>query len=196
MRKLTEEAAACARAIRRPNLLLRSAVILFIVSIIGTLGYLGYVAYHTPADKLHNVFMQSMNVSSGIGVYVVGILILLVTAEVRLKRRKALQAIGELRTMAHIIDMDQLSKDQEIERFRQDFSRLKDKFREYLHACTSLLSLLSKIGQLYVENFPDAVAISAVNQFEEVCNGLNTKIWEKIIAVSEYNPMTLRQSSD
>ena len=37
--------------------------------------------------------------------------IFLVTLEVRLKRRRALAAIHELRAMAHIIDMHQLTKD-------------------------------------------------------------------------------------
>ena len=89
-----------------------------------------------------------------------------------------------MKAVAHIIDMHQLRKDHEIEKFRPDANRFRHKNAEYLHACTALLSLVSKIGELYVEHFPDAQAGAAVSQFETVCNGLNIKIWQKIIATN------------
>jgi len=51
----------------------------------------------------------------------------------------------------------------------------------YLHACIALLALLSKVGQLYVEHFPDSVATNAVNDFEMISTGLSNKIWMKIL---------------
>ena len=82
----------------------------------------------------------------------------------------------------HIVDMHQLAKDQAIENFREE---RQEKIEEYLHACTALLALLSKIGQLYVENFPDHVATSAVNDFEMITTGLSNKIWMKILSMKK-----------
>jgi hypothetical protein len=43
------------------------------------------------------------------------------------------------------------------------------------------LALLSKIGQLYVERFPDPPTLAAVNQFESLTTGLSGKIWQKLM---------------
>ena len=108
--------------------------------------------------------------------------------ETRLKRRRALRAIHVLRSMAHIIDMHQLTKDPE---------RITDPRAEgaagakrpqnpaelirYLDYCSDQLALLSKIAALYVQNFDDPVTLSAVNEVENLTNGLSRKIWQKIM---------------
>jgi hypothetical protein len=178
--RLTEEAVRTAEKIRRPNIFLRTGIVLVLVLIVAVVGYHAYNA----------TLKDIIDFSKGfgfLGVYLIGALIFLVTVEFKLKRRNALRAVQELRAMAHVVDMHQLSKDSELEKFRQDPNKFKDQIKEYLHACTALLSLMSKIGELYVEHFPDEVATAAVNDFESVCTGLNTKIWQKIIATSLSN---------
>jgi hypothetical protein len=56
----------------------------------------------------------------------------------------------------------------------------------YLHYCTELLGLVSKIGQLYVQDFPDATAQAAVDQFENLATGLSSKIWQKIMILDRF----------
>jgi hypothetical protein len=106
--------------------------------------------------------------------------------EIRWKRRRALKAVAEIRALAHIVDMHQLAKDPAIEDFREKGQQ--SKVTEYLHACTALLALLSKVAQFYVENFPDPVATNAVNDFELITTGLSNKIWMKILSIR--NPQT------
>jgi hypothetical protein len=77
--------------------------------------------------------------------------------------------------------MHQLAKDPAIEQFRQGGRQAK--VTEYLHACTALLALLSKVAQCYVENFRDPVATNAVNDFELITTGLSNKIWMKILSM-------------
>ena len=77
--------------------------------------------------------------------------------------------------------MHQLAKDQAIGEFREQTT--PEKMESYLHACIALLALLSKIGQLYVEHFPDTVATQAVNEFEMIATGLSNKIWMKILSL-------------
>ena len=177
---LTEEAVRTAERIRRPNVFLRAGIVIVLLAIVAGIGY---HIYHASLQDIID-FTKGFGF---LGVYLIGALIFLVTLEFKVKRRKALRAVQELRAMAHIIDMHQLAKDSEIEKFRNDPNKFKDKIREYLLACTALLSLLSKIGELYVEHFPDQVATSAVNDFESVCNGLSSKIWQKIIAASLFS---------
>ena len=90
--------------------------------------------------------------------------------------------------MAHIIDMHQLTKDPE----RISGAPVKDtanakrpqnpaELIRYLDYCSDLLALISKIAALYVQNFDDPVTLSAVNEVENLTNGLSRKIWQKIM---------------
>lgn len=60
----------------------------------------------------------------------------------------------------------------------------------YLHFCTELLALVSKVGQLYVQDFPDATALAAVDQFENLATGLSQKTWQKIMILDQVRPDT------
>lgn len=113
----------------------------------------------------------------------------LFSLETRVKRHRALKAIHELRSIAHVIDMHQLTKDPE----RVVSSAYKstslspkatlDQFqlRRYLDYCSEMLSLTGKMAALYVQNFDDGIALSAVNEVESLTTGLSSKIWQKIM---------------
>jgi hypothetical protein len=51
----------------------------------------------------------------------------------------------------------------------------------YLDYCTEMLSLTSKLGYLYVENFHDIEVTNAATELEYLCTGLSRKIWQKIV---------------
>ncbi len=51
----------------------------------------------------------------------------------------------------------------------------------YLDYCTEMLSLISKTAFLYVQDYHDPVAAEAVNDLEDLTNGLSSKIWQKIM---------------
>ena len=108
--------------------------------------------------------------------------------ETRLKRRRALRAIHELRSIAHIIDMHQLTKDPErisggpaSETTAAKRPQSPAELICYLDYCSDLLALISKIAALYVQKFDDHVTLSAVNEVENLTNGLSRKIWQKIM---------------
>jgi hypothetical protein len=52
---------------------------------------------------------------------------------------------------------------------------------QYLNYCTELLAIITKLGQLYVEDFPDGTTLAAVDQLENLGTGLSQKIWQKIM---------------
>lgn len=113
-----------------------------------------------------------------------------VTLETRLKRRRALAAIRELRSLAHVIDMHQLTKDPEHIADSPSVSGTDAKHPQspaelmrYLDHCSDLLSLISKISALYVQKFDDPVTLAAVNEIENLTSGLSRKIWQKIIII-------------
>jgi hypothetical protein len=110
-----------------------------------------------------------------------------VTLERRLKRRTALRALHELRSVAHIVDMHQLTKDPERLLSPQPDTRsspsramTSDQLGRYLDYCSELLSLTSKLAVLYVQRFDDSIVLQGVNDVETLTNGLSRKIWQKI----------------
>ena len=118
-------------------------------------------------------------------------ILFLVTAETRVKRRRALKAIHELRALAHVIDMHQLTKDPErlLARVtgtpsspRQNLSPAE--LGRYLDYCSEMLSLIGKLAALYVQKFDDPVALAAVNEVEDLTTGLSRKIWQKIMIIN------------
>jgi hypothetical protein len=117
-------------------------------------------------------------------------LFFLITAEERLRRRRALGYIRELRAIAHIVDMHQLTKDPD--RMLRQLSDTAssptrnmggDALGRYLDYCSELLSLTSKLAALYAERFNDAVILQAVDEVEALATGLSAKIWQKIMII-------------
>jgi len=112
----------------------------------------------------------------------------LVGLESRIKRNRALKAIHVLRSMSHIIDMHQLTKDPErLSGTPQDTPSSPQRrmtpfeLTRYLDYCSEMLAVISKIAALYVQNFSDPVTLSAVDEVQDLTSGLSQKIWQKIM---------------
>jgi hypothetical protein len=183
--QITQDALVRAEAISRPNLWLRGGLVLLLV--IAVAGVAVYVRDDPRPGSFGQRVLEFLNDAKGSAAVLVAAGVFLFTLETRLKRRRALRAIHELRAVAHIIDMHQLTKDParigdperpvEVDGRALEISEL----RNYLHYCTELLAVVGKIGQLYVEEFPDPVAVGAVDNFEALATGLSSKIWQKLM---------------
>jgi hypothetical protein len=115
-------------------------------------------------------------------------IITLITYESRRKRRRVIEATNRLRSIAHVVDAHQLTKDPDrLSRIHtltpHSPSENLDAFGlgRYLDYCSEMLALISKLGFLFVQDFHDPVATEAVNDLENLTTGLARKIWQKII---------------
>ncbi|MFZ5828562.1 MAG: hypothetical protein ACOY3P_00665 [Planctomycetota bacterium] len=185
--------------IARPVLPLRIGVWALVVLIV-----LACVAGLSTAQldglRLRFVEMVQLIESAVNDIVFIGIAIFfLLTLETRIKRRRALAAISELRAIIHIIDMHQLTKDPE--RLRSPGMSTTDspketlsvfELRRYLSYCSEMLSLAAKIAALYVQDFDDGVVIAAANEVEELSTGLSRKIWQKIMLLQDGSEPTDR----
>ena len=113
----------------------------------------------------------------------------LTSLETRFKRAKALAALHELRALAHVIDMHQLTKDNEDQGFNTASSPRRTltphELTRYLDYCSEMLSLTGKLAAIYAQNLPDAEVLSAVNDLETLTNSLSRKIWQKIMIIKQ-----------
>jgi len=113
--------------------------------------------------------------------------IFLISWESRIKRNRALKALRDLRAMAHIVDMHQLTKSPEAtvaggESTPSSPKRGLSPFElgRYLNYCSELLSLIGKISALYSQSLDDPVVLNAVDDIEDLTTELSQKIWQKI----------------
>ena len=179
-----------AEAIGRRNHLLRAFVFLVLaggVWLLVRIATLISISTSTTADNVYSV-LQGIEAAMNIIVLMGAALFFLVTIEDRLKRRRALTALHELRSIVHVIDMHQLTKDPSAVvsvagKTPSSPARTLSPFEvtRYLDYCSEMLSLTSKVAVLYAQAFPDPVVTDAVSDIERITVGLSQKIWQKIM---------------
>jgi hypothetical protein len=126
----------------------------------------------------------------------------LVSLETRVKRRRVLRSLHRLRSIVHIVDMHQLTKDPEhLLSPRTDTASSPDReltrfeLARYLDYCSEMLSLSSKLAALHVQYVNDAVVLGAVNDIETLAASLSNKIWQKIMILDSALPLVPDSSS-
>ena len=182
--------------ISRPLIPLRVAIgFLGILMLVGLLVSLRSLQVQMGPPTLPEL---AQGIESAIGdvVYVAVAVFFLMTIETRIKRRRALRAIHELRSIAHVIDMHQLTKDPEWVLARGPETGLVPprsmslfELSRYLDYCSEALSLTGKVAALYVQRFEDSVALDAVNEVEQLTTGLSRKIWQKLTVLYAMPPV-------
>jgi hypothetical protein len=140
----------------------------------------------------YSSFVQSLEASISSVIFIGAAILFLLSWENRIKRNRALKAVHELRALAHIVDMHQLTKDPE-NYFGRGHRPMSPPKREmtpfelnrYLDYCSDSLALISKIAALYVQGFQDPVLLDAVDDVENLTSGLSRKIWQKITILED-----------
>lgn len=108
-------------------------------------------------------------------------LVFIISVEQRRKRSRALTDLHRVRSLTHVIDMHQMSKDPDTVGHEGARFARNEELVEYLSICTDLLSLTGKIGALYAQDMADPVVIDTVNDIEALSSNLSRKIWQKIL---------------
>lgn len=112
-----------------------------------------------------------------------------VMLERRAKRSRVLKAVGELRSLAHLIDVHQLAKSPDAigggptTPSSPERTLAPWQLGRYLDYCSEMLGLLGKVGAIYGDAFEDAQAIEAVTDLEDLTVGLQGKIWQKLVTL-------------
>jgi hypothetical protein len=126
-------------------------------------------------------------IDAGVSVLIViGVAALYLTSlESRWRRDQALKALHEFRSIVHVIDMHQLTKDPSAfgaprTSSSPDRSMTVPQLLRYLGYCSELLSLAGKVAALYADKLRDPVVIDAVGDIERLTTDLSQKIWQKI----------------
>jgi hypothetical protein len=174
-------------SISKPHLPLRAGSILIVIGLLGALAAVLFKLRLAPGEWTWITLIQAIESAINDIVFLGVALFFLITLEARIKRRRALKAIHELRSLAHIIDMHQLTKDpyvllENVPQTASSPERSLSRYQmaRYLDYCSEMLSLIGKLAALYVQRFDDPGVLAAVDGIEDLTNGLSRKIWQKI----------------
>ncbi len=188
----------------RPLYWLRIVALVMITVIIAALIGQFFLVNWTDDDSLDwSEFIQGMEAAVNELVLIMAGVFFMFTLENRYKRRKGLKAIHELRSIAHVIDMHQLTKDPERSQGKSYQSTKSspavtlDNFqlRRYLDYCSELLALTGKVAAVYLNHFDDPVMVSSVNEVENLTTDLSRKIWQKIMILHSFEKSDENHSS-
>ena len=177
---------AKAASLARPNRLIQSAVALVIATFLGLIA-LALINIPAPTNTEATNILQTLEAAANLVVLTGAILIFLVTLQKRLGRHEALKALHQLRSLVHVIDMHQLTKDPSLVLGRERDTAASPKRKmtafelgRYLDYSSEMLSLAGKVAALYAQDLDDPVVVEAVNDIEMLATNLSRKIWQKI----------------
>ena len=185
---VAEETSAKIEAIRRPRpaqrLWIRAVLALGAAMLVAMVASMPATSSRLELFPLLQIVESAVNDVVFLGIAVV----FLFSLEARKQRAAALRALHQLRSLAHVIDMHQLTKDPEhllspeaatASSPRHDLDAFG--LSRYLDYCSELLSILSKIAALYAQDLDDSEVLAAVNDIQGLATGLSSKIWQKIV---------------
>jgi hypothetical protein len=142
-------------------------------------------------------FLQGLEAAINEIVFLSIAIFFLGSLETRFKRRLALRSLHSLRSLAHVVDMHQLTKDPAIILASNVIrptpsspvrTMTSYQLTRYLEYCSEMLSLTSKLAAMHVQFLDDPVVLSAVNDVELLAQGLSNKIWQKIMILDLAGP--------
>ncbi len=180
--------------ISSPNIALRVFSYLIIsIGLGGVIYSITYINLELEKTTLTNVVTISEAIFNDI-VLLGAAIFFLVSLESRLKMKRALKSLNELRVIAHVIDMHQLTKDPNVTDLHESATENSPKrsltsfqLQRYLDYCSEATALVGKVAALYSQSLPDEKVVRAVNEIEVITTGLSRKIWQKLIILNDSN---------
>ena len=172
-----------------------SLVLISILVVIAAVSLVAVVVelIENPADAI-NLMSTISNVISNL-VYAGLAVIFLWVLPAHLERRRLLGELHRLRSLAHVIDMHQLTKDPE--RFAEAYHPTSQSVHvglspidmaTYLDYCSELLSLVAKTAAVYAERSTDPAVLATISDIENLTSGMARKIWQKLSLLPGIGP--------
>ena len=181
------------KALMRPNYVLRGLSYSVLLAGLFLLWYVGsIIEVKRTSENLFGVLegidaALSILIAMGAGVF------FLATLESRWTQQRALDDLHELRSLIHVIDMHQLTKDPSKESTvgtdtASSPERVMTPFElsRYLDYCAEMLSLAAKIAALYAQGTRDGVVIDTASDLSQITTNMSGKIWQKITLVQGF----------
>lgn len=175
--------------LRQPMWWIRITAAVALLALLGLVVWIIITFARTASAPISNVadVVQAIDAAINELIFLALAVFFLMSLEVRFKRRNALRMLHRFRSLAHIVDMHQLTKDPEyvlhnVTRTASSPVRqlTRTELTRYLEYASELLALVSKLAALHAQDLQDAVVLEAVNDVESLTADLSRKVWQKI----------------
>lgn len=184
---VAKETEAKSQAVNTSNYPLRAIILVLIAAAAGLVYFLiRAIQLRTGDVDLINL-LQGLEAGTNLIIFISVAIFFLFSLESRMARTRALNDLNELRSIVHVIDMHQFSKDpSELLSSDSTEGMTRTDLTRYLGFCSVMLSLGAKLAALYAQKLPDEVVIDAASDLQNVAGGLSLKIWQKISILESY----------
>ncbi|MBX3519673.1 MAG: hypothetical protein KF835_06595 [Xanthobacteraceae bacterium] len=191
---VAKETEAKSQAVNAPNFPLRAIIVLLIAAAGGVILFLIHaIQVKTGEVELVNL-LQGLEAGTNLVIFLSVAVYFLFSLESRISRTRALNDLNELRSIVHVIDMHQFSKDpSELLSSDSTEGMTRTDLTRYLGYCSIMLSLGAKLAALYAQKLPDEIVIDAASDLQNVAGGLSLKIWQKIAILESYEDYREKQ---
>jgi hypothetical protein len=183
---IAKENSARARRISAANVPLRAATFAILAVGVAALAWVAWLVLSMPPEGSFFSALQGVEAAANLIVLVGAPAFFLTRIDERLKRRQALAALHEMRSLVHVIDMHQLARDPAamiVGTVPEGKPVQANDVARYLDFCSEMLSLSAKVAVLFAQGFPDPEVIETVSDIERLTTELSQKIWQKIMII-------------
>ncbi|MCY2966867.1 MAG: hypothetical protein NT069_25090 [Planctomycetota bacterium] len=168
------------RQILKPNLAIRIGSVTAIGLTLACLWYFMQDLHTRLEFRTITEFLGAANTCFNFLVALAGGLWFFVTLESRIKRKKILASIQELRELIHVIDATQLYYTPEMYGPDSDSTKTDQRFdHTYLLDCSQLLGVISNLAALYTRGAADDSIMRAAADVEMLAAALTGKLYAK-----------------
>jgi hypothetical protein len=181
--------------VARPNLWVRAGVAAAIALGVAGIVWIGFSLQSLTVSNEAFDVIQGIEAVLNIVALVGAAVWFLLNLESNMRRDAVLKDLHELRSIAHVVDMHQLTKDPTTmtAAYTETASSEHHPMTEfelvrYLDYCTEMLALTGKLAALYMQDVRDPVIIDTVSEIEDLTGNLSRKIWQKIMIQREPSP--------
>ena len=162
---IAEETEHTIRWIEKPNRVYQALGIGFIIVVLAGLGFV-ISQLEVKNDFAVSDFVAVTEAAINELILIGAAVAFIITFEVRRKRKRVITALNQLRSIAHVIDAHQLTKDPDTVGGHSQPTKHSPKrelnrheLNRYLDYCSELLSLTGKVAFLYVQRFADVFTV-------------------------------------
>lgn len=189
--KAAHEADHKSSKISKAHLPLRSAVWVLVAALFAGVAYVFFRVSAAPSYSSVADLLQGVDAAVNIVLLLGAGILSIAKLEENQRRKKGLALVHDLKALAHVVDMHQLTKDPEsvsgaASRTESSPKRTMTHFElgRYLDYSSELLSMIGKVAAIYGRRLQDPVVLEAIDGAEDLTSGLSHKIWQKIAILS------------
>ncbi|MER8486886.1 hypothetical protein NKI51_03720 [Mesorhizobium australicum] len=189
---LSRDLAKAAKTLEAPIWWLRGIIVAAVIGGALIFLFVGTILPLIHISQADDAVQSVQGIEATINMIILAVLgfLALIRTEERIKRKQVFRQLHGLRSLIHVIDMHQLTKDPaalsaSFKPTAHSPARLTNAadLARYLDYCSEMLSITGKIAALFAQSVNDAVVIDGVNDIENLASNLSRKIWQKFTLI-------------